>query len=136
MTLLLLHAITTGALTGLIWTVQIAIYPLFSKVAPAAFPNYHSHYTRRIGFVVAPLMFLEAATACLLLAHGERHAGFLLSLGALAYNWIATALVQVPLHRRLAAGFNPAAHEKLVRTNRWRTFAWSLRSACLLFAFY
>jgi hypothetical protein len=40
--------------------------------------------------------------------------------------------LQVPLHTRLARGFDPAAHRQLVRTNWLRTLAWTLRALLLL----
>jgi hypothetical protein len=45
---------------------------------------------------------------------------------------VSTFAVQVPLHARLAAGFDPQAHRRLVLTNWWRTAAWSLRSLLAL----
>jgi hypothetical protein len=41
--------------------------------------------------------------------------------------WISTAAVQVPLHNRLATGFEAAAARKLCATNWLRTLVWSLR---------
>jgi hypothetical protein len=45
----------------------------------------------------------------------------------LAAVWITTALVQVPLHRRLSAGYDEPTGRRLVRTNWVRTALWSLR---------
>ena len=53
-------------------------------------------------------------------------------LALLAVIWLSTALVQVPLHRRLQGGFDAAAHRRLVRTNWLRTAAWTLRAALAL----
>ena len=46
--------------------------------------------------------------------------------------WLSTALLQVPLHNTLAAGFDADVHRRLVATNWIRTVAWSLRSALVL----
>ena len=46
-----------------------------------------------------------------------------LPAGLVAVNWHSTALIQVPLHRRLAGGFDPSAARRLVVTNWWRTAA-------------
>jgi len=126
------HAAATWALVGLIWTIQLVHYPLMKLVGPASFPDYHRAHTRRITWVVAPLMLAELATAGALLWRGERDPWWLASLVPLAFNWLSTALVQVPLHDRLSAGFDPAPHARLVRTNRWRTAAWSLRGLFVL----
>jgi len=52
---------------GLIWTVQIVIYPLFDRVGRTAFAGWHEAYMRHIGYVVGPLMLVEAGTAAWLL---------------------------------------------------------------------
>lgn len=130
--ILLLHTAVTWALVGLIWTVQLVIYPLYSQIGPDAFRSYHARYMMRIGFVVAPLMFVELGTAVLLIYLGERSPWFLMSLLLLALIWLSTWRVQIPLHTRLEHGFDSTAQEKLVRSNWLRTAAWSLRGLCLL----
>jgi hypothetical protein len=134
MTLLLaVHAAATWALVGLIWTVQLVHYPLFAQVGAEAFRSYHVRHTRQITWIVAPLMAVELLTAILLVARGVREPWLLASLGPLAFNWISTWRVQIPLHERLASGFDADVHRRLVATNWWRTAAWSIRGACLLF---
>ncbi len=132
---LLIHAAITCALVGLIWTVQIVIYPLFSQVGTEAFRSYHARYTARIGYIVGPLMVAELGTAALLIYQGERSPWFLISLVPLTMIWLSTLIVQIPLHTRLEYGFTATAHQKLVTTNWLRTLAWSLRGLCLLVLF-
>lgn len=125
------HAAATWALVGLIWTVQLVHYPLFAEVGPEHFGGYHARHTRQITWVVAPLMGVELVSAVLLFAEGHREFWFLASGVALALNWLSTWLVQIPLHNRLATGFDSEAHRRLVKTNWLRTAAWTLRGACL-----
>ena len=129
--LVLAHAATTLAMTGLIWFVQLVHYPLFRFAARPSFTEFARHHQRRTGWVVGPLMLGEAATALLLLL---RRPGLWALTGAvlLAIVWLSTALLQIPLHRRLAAGFDPAAARSLVRTNWLRTAAWTGRAAVAL----
>lgn len=134
MTLLFaVHAAATWALVGLIWTVQLVHYPLFAQVGAEAFRSYHARHTRQITWIVAPLMAAELLTAMLLVARGLREPWLLASLAPLAFNWISTWRVQIPLHDRLAKGFDADVHRRLVATNWWRTTAWSIRGGCLLF---
>jgi hypothetical protein len=77
-------------------------------------------------------MFAEIGTAAWLVVAGSRDPWLLASLVPLAFNWISTWLVQIPLHDKLAAGFDAHAHARLAATNWWRTAAWSLRGLCLL----
>lgn len=134
MTLLFaVHAAATWALVGLIWTVQLVHYPLFAQVGAEAFRSYHARHTRQIAWIVAPLMAAELLSAILLVARGVREPWLLASLAPLAFNWISTWRVQIPLHDRLANGFDADVHRRLVATNWWRTAAWSVRGGCLLF---
>ena len=125
-----LHLFATVFMTGLIWCVQIVVYPLFSTIGQA-FPDYHKRYTQRIGWVVGPVMGLELSTGVLwlyLTANSLALANLLL-LGGI---WVSTALVQMPLHQRLSEEASPSLVRSLVKTNWLRTALWSLRS-CLLF---
>ena len=123
------HGAVTWALVGLIWVVQLVIYPQFGAVERAEFAAYHAGYTRRISWVVGPLMLAEIGSAGWMWWSGERAAWFLISIGLLAVNWGSTALVQVPLHGRLERGFDAGTHRSLVRTNWIRTAAWTARGA-------
>ena len=126
-----LHAAVTWALVGLIWVVQLVIYPAFALVGSERFQRYHEAHTRSITWVVAPLMLAELGTAGWLLHLGLREPAFLWGLVPLGLNWLSTMLVQVPLHERLAQGFNAAAQQRLVMTNWWRTAAWTSRGVAI-----
>ncbi len=130
--LLTLHTAVTWALVGLIWTIQAVHYPLFAQVGPETFKAYHHRHTTQITWVVAPLMLTELATAAWLVIAGNHDARLLASLPLLAFNWLSTWRVQIPLHDKLAAGFDAATHQRLVASNWWRTAAWTLRGVCLL----
>ena len=131
MTLLLIHAAATWAMTGLIWFVQIVHYPLFELASERRFPLFAAENQRRTSLVVVPVMLTEAATALgLLLAPPVGIGRGLAWLGALllALIWISTAFLQVPLHRRLRAGRDSSAVRRLVSSNWLRTVAWSGRA--------
>jgi hypothetical protein len=127
--LLLTQLIATWTMVGIIWFVQIVHYPLFRNVGGESFPAYHSGHTRLTTFVVGGPMLAELCSAGLLL--WLRPAIFstallAVNLGIVALLWISTALVQVPLHDRLAPGFNPSTGGKLVATNWFRTILWTI----------
>jgi hypothetical protein len=130
--LLTIHAAATWALIGLIWTIQLVHYPLFAQVGNDTFLMYHRRHTTQITWIVGPLMFLELATAVTLVVNKFSNPWLLASLGPLAFNWLSTWRVQIPLHTKLAAGFDPQIHGRLVSTNWWRTAAWTLRGLCLI----
>ena len=121
--LLVLHLVVVCAYAGFQWTVRVLVYPQFAVVPPAAFAAYERAHQRRISFVVGPLFAAQAVTTGWLLA--DRPAGTPLALvlasaalyGALL---LVTAVVAVPLHRRLDAGWDPAAHRRLLRVDALR----------------
>lgn len=129
--LALLHAAATLAMTGLIWFVQRVHYPLFSYASAERFGDFAGAHQHRTSWVVLPPMAAEAATATLLLLTRPgpaTAAGWLL----LTLIWLSTAWLQVPLHRRLAGGYDPQAIDRLVATNWLRTVAWTARAGIAL----
>lgn len=135
--LLIVQIVSTLMLTGVIWVIQLVQYPFFSYVEKANFPKYHAAYTFWITPIVAPLMIVELLTAVLILFYPPNYLdyklfvfGLILCLAA----WLSTFFIQIPLHDRLAAGFDAEAHAALVKTNWIRSLAWTAR-AVLIFYF-
>ena len=129
--LLLLQAFSTFAMTAVIWFVQLVQYPSFARVDAASFSDFHAFHSTRITLIVAPLMILEAVSAAALVLRPERFAApreLWFGLGLVALIWASTALLQVPMHQRLGAGFDESAWRFLCNTNWIRTLAWSLRA--------
>lgn len=56
------HAASTMAMVGLIWTVQVVHYPLFESVGAEAYPNYQSRHIDRIGAVLVVPWGLPSCT--------------------------------------------------------------------------
>jgi hypothetical protein len=131
MPLLVLHCAVTWALVGLIWTIQAVHYPLLKDVGQAGFIAYHQRHMTRITWVVGPLMLAELSSAAVLLYLGEGSVLFGISLGAMVWIWGSTWLHLVPLHQKLATGYDAATLQRLVRSNLWRTAAWTIRGVCL-----
>jgi hypothetical protein len=119
-------------MAGLIWFVQVVHYPLMARVGVAEAPAFAAEHQRRTGWVVGPLMLVEAATAALLVIappDGVPRAAAVAGLALVAVIWASTALLQVPRHREMLLGFDPAGHRRLVRGNWVRTAAWTARAA-------
>lgn len=132
MAALVIHAAITWALLGLIWTIQVVHYPLFKDVGHREFVAYHDRHMSLITWVVGPLMLAELGSAGLLLYLGERSMIFGISLGAMGLIWASTAFGQIPLHLALTRGHHPDTIAHLVRSNWWRTIAWTVRGICLV----
>lgn len=117
---LLVHVVATHVMAGVIWTVQLVHYPLFAGVGAAGRPPYAQEHSRRITWVVAPAMLVEAGTAVLLVRRppdGVPGWATWTGLALVGVAWLSTWLPQVPEHRRMRHAFDAAAHRRLVLTN-------------------
>jgi hypothetical protein len=134
------HLSALAVMTVLIWVTQLRTYPRFASVPAERFRDYHDRYRIRVSLVAAPAMIAELVSGAYLLFRppdGFNGMLFGISVILIAPIWLSTFAVQVPLHERLAAGFDRGAHRRLVSTNRIRTALWSLRVLliCLAAAF-
>jgi uncharacterized membrane protein len=139
LTLLGLQVLSTVFMTGLIWFVQIVHYPLMDNVAGEAFTRYERRHQRATTWVVAPAMLVELVTAIglvVVLSQPYARALAIAGLALVLAIWGSTLGLQMPLHRRLAEGHQPALIHRLVQTNWIRTVLWSLRSALVLLLAY
>jgi hypothetical protein len=129
--LLILHAAATLYMTGVIWFVQIVHHPLFSRVGRPEFMEYEREHVRRIGRVVVGPMLAELALS---VAVAWIVGGSLawIGLALVGIIWTSTWCWQVPAHRRLEAGFDATAHQRLTRTNWVRAVAWTARGVVAL----
>jgi hypothetical protein len=137
--ILVLHFAATWFLVGLIWIVQVVHYPLFARVGSAEFASYEAAHANLITLVVGPLMLLELLTAVALLTLWPPSLpGWVawLGLALVGLIWLTTMLVSVPLHAKLAAGFDAQTHALLVATNWIRTLAWTARGLLLAWVIY
>lgn len=127
--ILIAHTAVTWALVGLIWTVQVVLYPGFPKVGPREIPAYHAQHCRRITLVVAPLMLAELSTGIWLWLEPPASlssASVALGLAPVLVNWLVTLLLFVPLHAQGRVG-QGLQNRRLVGANWIRTSAWTLR---------
>lgn len=130
--LLVVNLVATAFMTGVIWCVQIAHYPLMSGWPHDDFSRWEAMHRSRIGGVVVPAMLIEGITAAAIIARRPASVPVWLPWAAaivLLAIWASTFLVQVPLHDRLSAGWDAETHRWLVATNWIRTLLWSVRLA-------
>lgn len=124
----------TAAMTGVIWLVQLVVYPQFLRVPETEFEYYYARHATMVWPLVVPLMVSELGLA-LFSAWYFRHshirvAVYVASFFAVAV-WITTFLVQVPLHRALEEAWSLESIHRLIDTNWIRTGMWSLRLGLL-----
>jgi hypothetical protein len=130
--LLLVHAGATAYLAGLAWTVQLVVYPGFREVGPTpAWGAAHAAHTRRIVLAVGPAWAVQGGCVAVLLV--LRPGPLVLAAAVLALvTVLSTVAVQVPLHGRLAAGWDDAVGRRLLTSDRVRTAAWTAGAVCAL----
>jgi len=133
---LIAQVVGSVGMFGVIWTIQLVHYPLMHQIPDDAFITYEQEHTRRITFVVGPLMLIEGL--CVLAVFFARPEGVPLwstwiggAIEAIALG--VTAFISAPTHGRLEAGPNPTLLHWLVTTNWIRTAAWTARAAISLF---
>ncbi len=121
-----LHLAVTAGYAGFQWTVRALVYPQFARVPAAAFPGYERAHQRLITRVVGPLFAGQLLTTAWLLVDrpdGVPLAAVLAAAGCLAVVLGVTALLAVPLHRRLGQGWDEGAHRRLLRVDSVRALA-------------
>lgn len=129
---LIVQAVASGAMCGLIWFVQAVHYPLFALITGEPSRHHARENQRRTGPVVIPFMALEVVTAALVAVWppaGVGRGATLVGLALVGVAWLSTLFLQMPLHGRLAdEGHTDGAVTRLVRSNWLRTIAWTMRA--------
>ena len=131
--LLAAQAVSSAAMCGIIWFVQVVHYPLFARIDGEGSQAFADDNQARTGRVVIPFMLIEGLTAAALAWSPPPAVPRWLTIVGLVLVvalWLSTALVQMPLHARLAReGHASDTVAALVRSNWPRTLLWSLRAA-------
>lgn len=131
---LVVSALATWGMIGLIWLVQTVHYPMLALYSASLPGTAAADHARRITPVVGPLMATEGVTALWLMAAPPDGIGWYLMWAAGALLGVAlgaTIVFAVPQHTRLAEGHDPEAARRLIRTNWIRTIAWTARGVVL-----
>jgi len=133
------HSAFTLAMFGLMWAVQIIIYPQFRSVDSADFAAYVADHGTRITIalaLLAPAEIVFAAWLWLDTPAALNRTAVFVSGALLALGWIATATWFGPLHGKLQGEYDLDQINQLIATNWLRTALWSARAgfACWFLA--
>jgi hypothetical protein len=128
---LTLNTFTTLFMCGLAWFVQVVHYPLMAGVGEREWCAYERAHGTRTTWVVTPVMTLEALAA-LQLAGSAPGPATCCGLALVTLLWLSTFLVPMPLHARLARGFDARLHGRLAATSWLRTGSGSARAALVV----
>jgi hypothetical protein len=128
MPLVVVHLAAVWFCVGLVWVVQVLVYPGFRGIDRSAWREQHDRHTRLMAWtIVAPWAVQGATCAVLLFWRPDGVPFWLAALAGVcgAATVAVTVGISVPCHRRLSAGYDDAVLDRLVRTNWYRTVAWT-----------
>jgi hypothetical protein len=126
------HLALTAAYAGFQWTVRGLVYPQFAEVPAASFVEYERRHQQRVSRVVGPLFAGQLLTTGWLLVGRPVGTPLLpVLVGAAAFVTVlaVTALVAVPLHRRLGKGWDDGAFRRLLWADTVRAVAATVAAA-------
>lgn len=117
----------------LIWMVQLVVYPGFLYYEKQDLVKWHTIYTQKITFVVAPLMF--AQTGIIAYQNLSNFSLFTILSGIICASlWALTFFEAIPLHQKIDQSINlKSTCENLVRINKKRTALWTVLFLISLF---
>ena len=128
---LFLLIIINSILVGVILMTQILSYPLLLKLGISNFYNYYNSYTKRISFIVIPLMIFEVLLSIIL--NITLNNFYLFASNILLFVvWGSTFFIQVPIHNKLSSNHSYVLISKLIYTNWIRTIAWICKLMILI----
>ena len=128
---LFLLIIINSILVGVILMTQILSYPLLLKLGISNFYNYYNSYTKRISFIVIPLMIFEVLLSIILNIILNNFYLFASNI-LLFVVWSSTFFIQVPIHNKLSSNHSYVLINKLIYTNWIRTMAWICKLITLI----
>ncbi|PXA05176.1 hypothetical protein DDZ13_04235 [Coraliomargarita sinensis] len=109
----------------ILWLVQLVIYPSFLTCDLTKLVEWHRAYTRRVAWVIIPVMFTQLP----LVGWLTREEPTRLNLAAfvcILIAWLLTFTVSVPLHRKIDSGDTSSeTMQRLIKTNWPRTVLWT-----------
>ena len=126
--------------TGFQWTIRVLVYPQFSRVGRPDFPDFERSHQRLVSYAVGPLFLALGLSALALVALPPAGVARWEAFAAIVPVGVilsVTALLAVPLHGRLSAGFDEAAHRRLLAVDSVRlvaAVAATVASVCVLVA--
>ncbi len=125
------HAISTWFMVGMIWTIHIVHYPLFESVGDQTYEAFQAKHLDLIGRLLLAPWLIEGLSALLLLFFLSGNLRKIAVVGALLMVSIMalSAFVSAPAHGELTGGFDSDVHSDLMLGNLIRSFLWTARGS-------
>ena len=119
---------TNLIMVGVSLITHFVTYPSFKLIKSSSFFEFHKSYTKKMLFIVAPVMILELISSLLLvifdISDNHTEIGLLITLILI---WLLTFFNIVPIHNKLTVNYNKDLNQKLIKLNGLRTILWILK---------
>ena len=121
---------------GISLITQFITYPSFKSIDLNLFSNFHKAYTRKMLFIVGPIMTIEFLSLAILLFVNFNF-NFLIQFILICLIWVLTLFLIVPIHNKILIKPKINLFERLIQLNLIRTIFWILKflSPLLIFIF-
>ena len=119
---------TNLIMVGVSLITHFVTYPSFKLIKSSSFSEFHKSYTKKMLFIVAPVMILELISSLLLVIFdiSDNNTEICLLI-TLILIWLLTFLTIVPIHNKLTVNYNKDLNQKLIKLNGLRTILWILK---------
>ena len=115
-------------MVGVSLITHFVTYPSFRLIKSNTFSEFHKSYTKKMLFIVAPVMILELISSLLLvifdISDNHTEIGLLITLILI---WLLTFFTIVPIHNKLTLNYNKDLNQKLIKYNGLRTILWIIK---------
>ncbi len=115
-------------MVGVSLITHFVTYPSFRLIKSNTFSEFHKSYTKKMLFIVAPVMILELISSLLLvifdISDNHTEIGLLITLILI---WLLTFFTIVPIHNKLNVNYNKDLNQKLIKLNGLRSILWILK---------
>lgn len=128
-TIAVVHLAATGFMVGLIWTIHVVHYPLFSLVNEPYRPFQEAHMSRITALLVVPwgIECLSAAALVMTADAGSQRSLSLAGLALVVAVVVVTGLGAAPIHGKLVDAYDDTLHRRLMRVDLVRALLWTAR---------
>ena len=119
---------TNLIMVGVSLITHFVTYPSFRLIKSNTFSEFHKSYTKKMLYIVSPVMILELISSLLLvifdISDNHTEIGLLITLILI---WLLTFFNIVPIHNKLTVNYNKDLNQKLIKLNGLRTILWILK---------
>lgn len=123
------QAVVTALMIGMIWTVHLLHYQLFPLVGAAAWDRYESAHVDRIGNILFGPWLVEGLCVLVLLMARPRNLRVLAFVSAflMLFILIDTAAFSAPAHGVLLDSWDRTTYDELMVVNLIRAWLWTAK---------